>query len=125
MKNIILAAFLAAGVGLPAYAADLELQVVDKGCWIEIFEDNGFDADDPHMKIQGPIEFATLKDLSGRNWSDDIESLIVGHNAMVKAYKDKDFRGTQISFTADQRVPDLGEVDMGNEIESMIVSCGS
>ena len=26
--------------GLPAYAADLEVQVVDKNCFIEIFEDD-------------------------------------------------------------------------------------
>lgn len=104
-------------------AADLEVQVVDKGCWVEIYEDDNYDKDDPHLMIQGPAEFATLKDLKGRNWNDDIESVIVGPNATVKAYKDKDFKGTEIAFTSNQRVPNLGKLDMSNEIESMRVSC--
>jgi hypothetical protein len=104
-------------------AADLELQVVDKGCWVEIYEDDNYDKDDPHLQIQGPAEFASLKDLKGRNWNDDIESVIVGPNATVKAYKDKDFKGTEIAFTSNQRVPNLGKLDMSNDIESMKISC--
>ena len=38
--------------GIPVLAADLETQVVDKNCWIEIFEDDNFDMDDPHVKLQ-------------------------------------------------------------------------
>jgi hypothetical protein len=107
-----------------AYAADIELQVVDKDCWVEIFEDNDFDPDDPHVKLTGPSQYATLSNLGGRDWSDDIESLIVGPSATVKAYKDKDFKGTEIAFTPNQRVPDLAKVKMGNEIDSMTVTCG-
>ena len=38
---------------LPALAADMETQVVDKNCWVEIFEDDNFDINDPHVKLQG------------------------------------------------------------------------
>jgi hypothetical protein len=48
---------------LPAWAADLETQVVDKNCYIEVFDDDNYDMDDAHYKIQGPKEFASLKDL--------------------------------------------------------------
>jgi len=41
----------------------------------------------------------------------------------VKAYKDKDFKGTEISFTSNQRVPKISKVDMGNTIESMRITC--
>ena len=75
------------------YAADLEMQVVDKNCYIEIFEDDDFDADDPHVTLQGPKEYATLKNLAGKDWSNDIESVIVGSNATVRDYEDKDFKG--------------------------------
>ena len=32
-------------VGLPVFAADLETQVIGKNCFMEIFEDDNFDAD--------------------------------------------------------------------------------
>jgi len=120
--------FVACGViavgALTVQAADMELQLVDKNCWIEIFEDDNFDADDPHVKIQGPKEVSTMKNLEGKDWANDIESVIVGSNASVHAYEDKDFKGTEITFAPGQRVPNLGKLDMANDIESMKISCG-
>jgi hypothetical protein len=123
MLRMLFSALLVLAFGSSVKAADLELQVVDKGCWVEIYEDDNYDKDDPHLQIQGPADFASLKDLKGRNWNNDIESVIVGPNATVKAYKDKDFKGAEIAFTSNQRVPNLGKLDMSNEIESMKVSC--
>ena len=120
--------FVACGViavgALTVQAADMELQLVDKNCWIEIFEDDNFDADDPHVKIQGPKEVSTMKNLEDKDWANDIESVIVGSNASVHAYEDKDFKGTEITFAPGQRVPNLGKLDMANDIESMKISCG-
>ena len=50
------------------------------------------------MSTQGPKEYASLKNLSGKDWSNDIESVIVGSNATVVAYEDKDFKGTELAF---------------------------
>jgi Beta/Gamma crystallin len=120
--------FVACGViavgALSVEAADMELQLVDKNCWIEIFEDDNYDANDPHVKIQGPKEVSTMKNLEGKDWANDIESVIVGSNASVHAYEDKDFKGTEITFAPGQRVPNLGKLDMANDIESMKISCG-
>lgn len=44
--------------------------------------------------------------------------------AAVLAYKDKDFKGTEIAFTSGQRIPNLSELDMSNDIESMKINCG-
>ena len=107
-----------------ASAAAPELQVTDNNCWVEIFDDNDFDQDDPHVKLMGPKEYASLKNLLGRDWHDDIESLVVGPNATVKAYSKTDFKGTEVAFTPNQRVPKLSKLDMGNEIESMQITCG-
>lgn len=123
LKSLMMAGLIGALVA-PVYAADMELKAVDKACWLEIFEDNNFDQDDPHVKIDGPAEFANLKNLMGKDWSNDIESVIVGSNTTVKAYKDKDFKGTEIAFAPNQRVPDLAKLDMGNTIESMKIMCG-
>ncbi|MBA2486054.1 MAG: hypothetical protein H0V35_08150 [Nitrospira sp.] len=107
-----------------AYAADMETQVMDKNCWIEIFEDDNFDAGDPHVVLQGPKEYASLKSIAGKDWSNDIESVIVGSNATVRAYEDKDFKSTEIAFLPGQRVANLGKLDMANDIESLKIACG-
>lgn len=123
MLRTMMSAILLVGFAASTYAADPALRVIDKACWIEIFEDDNYDRDDPRLQIQGPAEFASLKDLKGRNWNDDIESVIVGPGATVKAYTQKDFKGTEVAFTSNQRIPDLGKLDMANEIESMKVMC--
>ena len=123
-KLFIVCGVIAVGA-LTVEAADMEMKMVDKNCWIEIFEDDNYDADDPHVKIQGPKEFATMKNLEGKDWANDIESVIVGSNALVQAYEDKDFKGTEIAFAPSQRVPNLGKLDMANDIESMKISCRS
>jgi hypothetical protein len=110
---------------VPSMAADLETQVIDKNCYVEVFDDDDFDMKDDHYKIQGPKEFASLRDVGGKDWNNDIESVIVGTNARVKAYSDKDFKGTELAFAPGQRVPNLGKLDMKDDIESMKVSCGS
>ena len=79
-----------------------------KNCYIEVFEDDNFDPDDPHVVLQGPKEYATLKNLAGKDWSNDIESVIVGSNATVRAYEDKDFKGTELAFVPGQEWPTWG-----------------
>jgi len=81
-------------------------------------------ARDAHVKIQGPAEYATLKDVYGRNWSNDIESVIVGSTATVQAWINKDFSGPEMTFTPGQRVPKLSKLKMSNAIQSMKIACG-
>jgi hypothetical protein len=94
-----------------------------KNCWVDVFEDTKFDADDPHVRVQGPMELTSLKNLQGRNWNNEIQSVIVGPDATVRAYKDKDFKGTEIAFAPGQRVTDLSNLDMSDDIESMKIAC--
>lgn len=108
----------------PAHAVT-EKQMTEKNCWIEVFDDTKYDADDPHVRVQGPTELSSLKNLQGRNWNNDIQSVIVGPDATVRAYKDKDFKGTELAFAPGQRVPDLSKLDMANDIESMKVACNA
>lgn len=124
LQLFIVCGLIAIGA-LSVEAADMEIKMVDKNCWIEVFDDTKYDADDPHVKVDGPKEFASLKNLNGRDWNNDIQSVIVGSNAMVLAYKDKDFKGTEIAFASGQRVPDLSKLDMSNDIESMKITCAN
>lgn len=123
VRLLMFAAF--ALFAMPGFAADLETQVVDKNCWIEVFDDDDFDMKDDHYKIQGPKEFASLTDVGGKNWNNDIESVIVGSNARVKTYSEKDFKGTELALAPGQRVPNLGKLNMKDDIESMKIACGS
>ena len=123
-KLFIVSGLIAIGA-LSVEAADMEMKMVDKNCWIEVFDDTKYDADDPHVKVEGPKEFASLKNLNGRDWNNDIQSVIVGSGAMVLAYKDKDFKGTEVAFASGQRVPDLSKLDMSNDIESMKITCAN
>ena len=123
-KLFIVCGLIAFGA-LSVEAADMEIKMVDKNCWIEVFDDTKYDADDPYVKVEGPKEFASLKNLNGRDWNNDIQSVIVGSGATVLAYKDKDFKGTEIAFASGQRIPDLSKLDMSNDIESMKISCAN
>ncbi|MEO8324803.1 MAG: hypothetical protein ABI618_03070 [Nitrospirota bacterium] len=107
-----------------ASTSDMEMQVVDKNCWAELFEDTDFDVDDPHVRVQGPFQSATLEDVAGLKWNNEIESLIVGPNATVYAYKDRDFSETEVVFVANQRVSDLAELNLSDDIESLKIKCG-
>ena len=122
-KLFIVCGLIAIGA-MSVEAADMEIKMVDKNCWIEVFDDTKYDADDPHVKVDGPKEYASLKNLNGRDWNNDIQSVIVGSSARVFAYKDKDFKGTEIAFAPGQRIPDLSQLDMSNHIESMKIVCG-
>ena len=124
VRNFLILASALVLTVLPAHAADIEVQTVDKNCFLEIFEDDNFDADDPHVVLQGPKEYASLKSLEGKDWANDIESVIVGSNATVRTYEDKDFKGTELDFLPGQRVKNLGKLDMANDIESMKIVCG-
>jgi hypothetical protein len=62
--------------------------------------------------VQGPKGYASLKNLSGRNWNNEIQSVIVGSDATVMAYSKQDFKGTELAFTPGQRIPDLSKLDM-------------
>lgn len=125
MRQALILAALAAVGAMPTYAAsDIELRPVDKACWAEIFEDTDFDLADPHVKIQGPMQMPSLKDFSGRNWSNEIQSIIVGPNAEITAYPDKDFQGTELVLKPNKRINDLSQLNMGDDIESMKISCG-
>jgi hypothetical protein len=115
-------AVAAIGLGALSVQAATDNQMA-KNCWIDVFEDTKFDVDDPHVRVQGPMELSSLKDLQGRNWNNEIQSVIVGPDAIVRAYEDKDFKGTEIAFAPGQRVTDLSNLDMSDDIESMKIAC--
>ena len=124
-SKLFLASGLIAVGALYVEAADMETRLIDKNCWVEVFEDTKYDAKDPHVQLQGPQDYATLNNLNGKDWNNDIESVIVGSGATVRAYEERDFQGREIAFTSGQRVPNLSQLGMSNDIESLKITCGS
>src|SRR3712207_2466205 len=121
--TFIVASFL---LTLPAWAADPTApRTGEQGCWVEIFDDEDFDENDPHTRVQGPIELPSLKALNGRNWANDISSVMVGPHAAARAYSDRDYKGTELALLPGQRIGDLSELDMGNTIESLKIKCAT
>ena len=45
-----------------------QMKMADKNCWIEVFDDTQYDADDPHVKVESPKEYVSLKNLNARDW---------------------------------------------------------
>lgn len=109
---------------VPAYAADLKMEAIDKICWVEIFEDDIYDDGDPQVKLQGPKEGATLKQSSEQGLESRYRKRHRLLQCSVHVYKGKDHNGTGITFVPDQRVPNLGRLDMANDIESIKVTYG-
>lgn len=103
---------------------ELEVEIVDKNCWVELYEDTDFDVDDPYVRIKGPFEAGSLEALAGQDWSDEIQSILVGPNAIMFAYEDPGFSGTEVVFVANQKVGELAELNMSDDIESLKVQCG-
>lgn len=122
VKFVLVSGMIAIGT-LTVEAADLETKMVDKNCWIQVFGDTKYDDKNANVRLQGPKEYATLKGVQGKDWNNEIESVMVGPGATVRAYKERDFMGQEIVFASDQRIPKLSELGMSNDIESMKIIC--
>lgn len=117
-------------------------------CWVDVFDRTDFDGN--RVRITGPAELPTLTKLEGRDWSDRIESLVVGPDASVTAYRNEGFRIDQeagpayhgealrawgespesygdqeITFGADKREHHLGELHFHRNIRALKITCGS
>jgi hypothetical protein len=88
------------------------------GCWVVIYEDEGYQ--DTGLLVTGPAEFPNLKSLpnsNGKDWGDDIDSLVVGQGCWLQVFADENFGDTSAWYGPNTHAPGLG--DMGDEIDSM------
>jgi hypothetical protein len=118
-----------------------------KGCWLDIYDAANYQG--KQARIEGPADLPNLKSVNGEDWSNRIESLKVGQDARVVAYRQPDFRkaapagpinhphafknwGTQdlpayqeleIDFGPGKQVHHLGELDFHRNINSLQVQC--
>ena len=95
----------------------------DPDCWVKVYDTDNFDTGSSIATIKGPVDLPTLDDLEGKNWGDQIESLIVGPGAEVQVWKSENYTGTALTFQPNQRVEKLGDLNYEDEIDSIKVVC--
>lgn len=96
----------------------IKSESVENGCWVIIYEDEGYQ--DDSLLVAGPSSHENLRrlpDSGGKDWGDEIDSLVVGPNCWLQVFADEDFSDTSAWYGPNTQAPGLG--DMGDEIDSM------
>ena len=101
---------------LPAVACDTD-------CWVRIFQKPSFNEAGASVTLCGAVELPTLKALEGRDWRDDIASIVVGPTATLQAWKDANYRDDYHFFDAGRSYPTLKQFDLQDDIESLKITC--
>ena len=95
----------------------------EANCWAEIYMNEEFDKNKPRLLLVGPHELPTLKSLNDQNWKNDIESIIMGPDAVMVAHEHENFTGKELILGPNQRIEQLKDAQMSNEIESLRLTC--
>ena len=119
-------------------------------CWLDIYDQDNFQGE--HWRVQGPAELSSLKAMGGQDWRNRIESLAVGKDAEVLAFRKESFEDEpqgpvnhpdafqprawgrqdipayqeqEISFGPGKQERHLGELHFHRNINSLKVRCRS
>ncbi|MGX2039030.1 hypothetical protein ACWJKU_02705 [Methylocaldum sp. MU1018] len=115
-------------------------------CWLDLYDKPDYEGS--HVRLTGPAELSDLKSLSGENWSNRIESLAVGPDAEVFAFRQENFKDTpqgpvnhpyelkawgekdigsyqdlKISFGPGVKAHHLGDLNFHRNINSLQIKC--
>lgn len=97
--------------------------IANPDCWVKVYDADHFGDGSSTATLHGPIELSTLDNVEGKDWEDQIESLIVGPHAEIQVWKSANYAGTALTFQPGQKVEQLGDLNYGNEIGSLKVVC--
>jgi hypothetical protein len=130
---------LAVGCGMAANARAGE-------CWVDVYDKTNYEGE--HQRLLGPAKLPSLKAVNGEDWSNRIDSLIVGPEAELWLYKQENFKeglryppnhpdalklwqekgvhpdDQEISFGPGQKEHHLGEMNFHNNTNSLRIECG-
>jgi hypothetical protein len=93
-----------------------------EGCWVDVFENDDFDGEHAHDRIDGPGEWPTMRNLPGakkEDWGNAIDSVLVGPHARVHMWTEEAYSGTHHEFGPNTKVPKMSAHGASNKIESM------
>lgn len=117
-----------------------------KECWVDIYDKPNFEGN--HARIEGPAALPDLKSVNNEDWNNRIESLRVGADAEVVAFRRAGFdekvegpvnhpeafqswgtkdlpayRELEITFGAGKEEHHLGELHFHQNINALKVRC--
>lgn len=114
-------------------------------CWLDIFDKTDFQG--KHARISGPADLPNLRQIDGSDWSNRIESLVVGNKARVTVFRHENYREAEqgpayhgeaikawgekpesysdqeMSFGPGKKEHHLGELRFHQAINSLILRC--
>lgn len=136
---LLVLALLALGLGKTALAQE-------NGCWVDFWEFPNYLG--AQLRIEGPIQLGTLRDVKGESWDQRFDSLQVGPKAQVTLYENINFKLTlteiakypdlmkalgitekevrqesEIKFDANTKFHHLGEVNFHRKTRSLKIDC--
>ena len=74
----------------------------EKDCWADFYEFAQFIG--RHVRLNGPIELTSLRNVNGENWESRIDSIIIGPKAKVTIFENINFK---LTLTEMANHPDL------------------
>lgn len=63
-----------------------------EGCWADFYDDAQYQGN--HFRLKGPTKKKELTDINGEDWDKRIESMVVGSNAVLTVFENKNFKLT-------------------------------
>jgi len=125
MRSIRLTLFavftIVLAAGCTVHKNEAVIEQANAQCWVKVYQADHFGS--TSATIRGPIALPTLDDLEGTNWTDEIESLVVGPEAEVQVWKSANYVGTAQTFRRGQKVDELDDLDLESDIGSLKVIC--
>lgn len=96
---------------------------LSNGCWARLYGDTNYGGD--MLTLTGPIMIPeNVSSAGGMDFGRNFDSVAVGRNAKLVVYTGENYTDRAATFSAGQKVPDLGNT-MGffQEIESVKLTC--
>ncbi|MGR9107091.1 MAG: beta/gamma crystallin domain-containing protein [Gammaproteobacteria bacterium] len=140
------------GIGVLALAFLVTLgfsgpaQAFTAGCWADFYEFSNYVG--PVIRIEGPAELESLRNVQGSNWESKIDSMVVGPKARVWLYENPNFKLTlsemanypelmkalgitqeevhkesELTFNPKESIHHLGEFNFHKKAKSIKVEC--
>ncbi len=99
--SLVIALSFAVGQTAIADGCDYE------GCYVDVYAEKGMAGDS--TRICGVAKLKSLDDIDGKNWTDNIQSLVVGWGAdWLEIYDEPGLKKSIKVVLRDEEVPDTG-----------------
>ncbi len=118
----------------------------NENCWAELYESASFSG--AKVRLQGPVNLSTLKNIDGQNWDRRIDSIKLGKDSKLTVFENHNFKLTltemanyprlmkslgvterdiledsELIFDAGDNIHNLGDFNFSDRIRSLKLEC--